>query len=51
MPIIFAQAIMFVPSILGGTEMLKRYWMLELWLQAEFSDIFGLTGTILFSLY
>lgn len=47
MPIIFAQAIMFVPSLVGksfGTSDLGQ------WMQAEFSDIFGLTYNIVFAL-
>ena len=42
MPIIFAQAIMFVPSLIGGSGMLKDTATGQ-WLQAQFSDIFGLT--------
>jgi len=47
MPIIFAQAIMFVPSLVGksfGTSDAGQ------WMQAEFSDIFGLTYNIVFAL-
>uniref|UniRef100_UPI00404B3BFA preprotein translocase subunit SecY n=1 Tax=Gelidibacter sp. TaxID=2018083 RepID=UPI00404B3BFA len=47
MPIIFAQAIMFVPSLIGksfGTSDAGQ------WMQAEFSDIFGLTYNIVFAL-
>ena len=49
MPIIFAQAIMFVPSLIGGSGMLKDTATGQ-WLQAQFSDIFGLTYNIVFAL-
>lgn len=49
MPIIFAQAIMFVPSLVGGSGMLKDTAIGQ-WLQAQFSDIFGLTYNIVFAL-
>jgi preprotein translocase subunit SecY len=47
MPIIFAQAIMFVPSLVGksfGTSDAGQ------WMQAQFSDIFGLWYNIVFAL-
>ena len=40
MPIIFAQAIMFVPSLIGGSSLLKET-SFGTWMQTEFSDIFG----------
>jgi preprotein translocase subunit SecY len=49
MPIIFAQAIMFVPSLIGGSGILKDTATGQ-WLQAQFSDIFGLTYNIVFAL-
>ena len=49
MPIIFAQAIMFAPSLIGGSGMLKDTATGQ-WLQAQFSDIFGLTYNIVFAL-
>ena len=49
MPIIFAQAIMFVPSLIGGSGMLKDTAFGQ-WLQSQFSDIFGLTYNIVFAL-
>jgi preprotein translocase subunit SecY len=49
MPIIFAQAIMFVPSLIGGTDMLKDTGV-GAWLQTQFSDMFGLTYNIVFGL-
>ena len=49
MPIIFAQAIMFVPSLIGGSGMLKDTATGQ-WLQAQFSDIFGLTYNFVFAL-
>ncbi|MDT0558369.1 preprotein translocase subunit SecY [Ichthyenterobacterium sp. W332] len=49
MPIIFAQAIMFVPSLIGGSSMLKDSTVGQ-WMQAEFSDIFGLWYNIVFAL-
>ncbi|WP_353778839.1 preprotein translocase subunit SecY [Winogradskyella sp. 3972H.M.0a.05] len=49
MPIIFAQAIMFVPSLIGGTDMLKDTGVGR-WMQTEFSDIFGLWYNVVFAL-
>lgn len=48
MPIIFAQAIMFVPGLIGGLDMMKDSSVGQ-WLQAEFSDIFGLWYNIVFA--
>lgn len=49
MPIIFAQAIMFVPSLIGGSSLLKDSGV-GAWMQAQFSDIFGLWYNITFGL-
>jgi preprotein translocase subunit SecY len=49
MPIIFAQAIMFVPSLIGGSSFLKDSGVGQ-WMQAQFSDIFGLWYNITFGL-
>ncbi|MCF6294999.1 MAG: preprotein translocase subunit SecY [Flavobacteriaceae bacterium] len=49
MPIIFAQAIMFVPSLIGGSTFLKDSSVGQ-WMQAEFSDMFGLWYNITFAL-
>jgi preprotein translocase subunit SecY len=46
MPIIFAQALMFAPAYLGGAFGDSS---LGQWLQANFSDIFGLWYNILFA--
>jgi preprotein translocase subunit SecY len=48
MPIIFAQAIMFVPGLIGGLDMMKDSSVGQ-WLQAQFSDIFGLWYNIVFA--
>jgi len=40
MPIIFAQAIMFVPGLIGGASFLENTGT-GAWLQTNFSDIFG----------
>jgi preprotein translocase subunit SecY len=48
MPIIFAQAIMFVPSLIGGAAFLKDSSVGQ-WMQAEFSDMFGLWYNITFA--
>ncbi len=40
MPIIFAQAIMFVPSLIGGSSWLKDT-STGLWMQSNFQDMFG----------
>jgi preprotein translocase subunit SecY len=47
MPIIFAQAIMFVPASLGSLFGNSNFGQ---WMQASFSDIFGLWYNILFAL-
>ncbi|OIQ28134.1 MAG: preprotein translocase subunit SecY [Bacteroidetes bacterium MedPE-SWsnd-G2] len=47
MPIIFAQAIMFVPSLIGKSLESSDAGQ---WMQAQFSDIFGLWYNILFAL-
>lgn len=46
MPIIFAQAIMFVPGMIGGAfdDLAVGQWM-----QVQFSDIFGLAYNLLFA--
>lgn len=46
MPIIFAQAIMFVPSLLGRT---LNNTQLGQWMEVQFADIFGLAYNILFA--
>jgi len=47
MPIIFAQAIMFVPSMIGGAFDDTAFGQ---WMQVQFADIFGLAYNILFGL-
>ncbi|WP_405380643.1 preprotein translocase subunit SecY [Maribacter sp. LLG6340-A2] len=47
MPIIFAQAIMFVPGMIGGAFDDTAFGQ---WMQVQFSDIFGLAYNILFAL-
>ncbi len=49
MPIIFAQAIMFVPGLIGGTSLMKDSAVGQ-WLQTQFADIFGLWYNVLFGL-
>ena len=49
MPIIFAQAIMFVPSFLGGVSFMKDTSVGQ-WMLASYSDIFGLWYNITFAL-
>lgn len=49
MPIIFAQAIMFVPGLIGGASFLKDTTA-GLWMQSNFSDIFGLWYNVVFAL-
>ncbi len=49
MPIIFAQAIMFVPSLIGGSAFLKDTGTGQ-WMQTQFSDMFGLWYNITFAL-
>jgi preprotein translocase subunit SecY len=48
MPIIFAQAIMFVPSLVGRS--LSEGSTAGQWLQAQFNDIFGLWYNVVFAL-
>ncbi|QDO93814.1 preprotein translocase subunit SecY [Formosa sediminum] len=48
MPIIFAQAIMFVPGLIGGTSFMKDSAAGQ-WLQSQFSDIFGFWYNLLFA--
>lgn len=47
MPIIFAQAIMFVPSLIGKSLESSEAGQ---WMQAQFSDIFGFWYNVLFAL-
>ena len=47
MPIIFAQALMFAPAYVGGAFGDSSFGQ---WLQANFSDIFGLWYNLLFAL-
>ncbi|WP_034061877.1 preprotein translocase subunit SecY [Lacinutrix jangbogonensis] len=49
MPIIFAQAIMFVPGLIGGSSLLKDTSAGQ-WMQANFSDMFGMWYNIVFAL-
>ena len=49
MPIIFAQAIMFVPSFLGGSSMLKET-AAGAWMQTNYSDMFGFWYNLTFGL-
>ncbi len=49
MPIIFAQAIMFVPSLIGGSSFLKDTSTGQ-WMQTNFSDIFGFWYNLVFAL-
>jgi len=49
MPIIFAQAIMFVPSWIGGMDMLKDTGVGQ-WMQINYSDMFGLWYNVTFGL-
>ena len=48
MPIIFAQAIMFVPGLIGGMDFMKDSSVGQ-WLQTQFADIFGLWYNVLFA--
>ena len=48
MPIIFAQAIMFVPGLIGGSSLIKDSSVGQ-WMQTQFSDIFGLWYNVLFA--
>ena len=47
MPIIFAQAIMFVPALIGGASLLENT-STGTWLQTNFSDIFGFWYNVVF---
>ncbi|WP_411768616.1 preprotein translocase subunit SecY [Winogradskyella sp. A3E31] len=49
MPIIFAQAIMFVPGLIGGSSWLEGTETGQ-WMQANFSDIFGFWYNLIFAL-
>ena len=49
MPIIFAQAIMFVPGLIGGSGFLKET-ATGAWLQTNFSDLFGFWYNLVFAL-
>lgn len=49
MPIIFAQAIMFVPSLIGGSSFLKDTASGQ-WMQTNFADIFGFWYNLVFAL-
>jgi preprotein translocase subunit SecY len=49
MPIIFAQAIMFVPGLIGGSSLLKDS-AAGVWMQTNFSDIFGFWYNLVFAL-
>ncbi|MGZ0015005.1 preprotein translocase subunit SecY [Yeosuana sp. AK3] len=49
MPIIFAQAIMFVPGLIGKASFLKDTTT-GAWLQTQFSDIFGFWYNVVFAL-
>ena len=49
MPIIFAQAIMFVPSLIGGSSLLKETTF-GAWMQTNYADIFGLAYNITFAI-
>ncbi len=49
MPIIFAQAIMFVPSLVGKASFLENTTTGQ-WLQTNFQDMFGLWYNIVFAL-
>ena len=49
MPIIFAQAIMFVPSLIGGSSFLKDTNAGQ-WMQTNFADMFGFWYNFVFAL-
>ncbi|TNJ43741.1 preprotein translocase subunit SecY [Tamlana fucoidanivorans] len=49
MPIIFAQAIMFVPSLIGGSSFLKET-VVGAWMQTNYSDMFGFWYNLTFAL-
>ncbi|MGY0391837.1 preprotein translocase subunit SecY [Bizionia sp. KMM 8389] len=48
MPIIFAQAIMFVPSLIGGSSFLKDTATGQ-WMSSNFTDIFGFWYNLVFA--
>ncbi|PHS68027.1 MAG: preprotein translocase subunit SecY [Flavobacterium sp.] len=48
MPIIFAQAIMFVPALIGGASFMKDSDIGQ-WMQVNFNDMFGLWYNVLFA--
>ena len=48
MPIIFAQAIMFVPGLIGAASFMKDSNVGQ-WMQVNFSDMFGLWYNVLFA--
>lgn len=48
MPIIFAQAIMFVPGLIGSAGFVKDTAFGQ-WMQVNFADIFGLAYNVLFA--
>ncbi|MEN8885992.1 MAG: preprotein translocase subunit SecY [Winogradskyella sp.] len=49
MPIIFAQAIMFVPGLIGGSSFMKESAAGQ-WMQTNFQDIFGFWYNLVFAL-
>ncbi len=49
MPIIFAQAIMFVPSLVGSSALLKETTA-GTWMQTNYSDMFGFWYNLTFAL-
>ncbi|QFZ53847.1 preprotein translocase subunit SecY [Oceanihabitans sp. IOP_32] len=49
MPIIFAQALMFVPSLIGGSAILKET-SAGAWMQTNYSDMFGFWYNVTFAL-
>ncbi|MDB9755309.1 preprotein translocase subunit SecY, partial [Winogradskyella sp.] len=49
MPIIFAQAIMFVPGLIGGSSLMKESTAGQ-WMQTNFQDIFGFWYNLVFAL-
>ncbi|WP_179335861.1 preprotein translocase subunit SecY [Winogradskyella costae] len=49
MPIIFAQAIMFVPSLIGSSAWLKDT-STGVWMQTNFQDMFGFWYNLMFAL-
>ena len=49
MPIIFAQAIMFVPSLIGSSAWLKDT-STGIWMQSNFQDMFGFWYNLIFAL-